>query len=505
MSGGLGREALDQREAQRSEAGREAVEMNEIESYTQNDRELGPLVAMTHRRVALIQAERGQRGRASGCPAARGQPGPNRPGRDGAAPARDGPAPAPPSSPCDPEVGRGIVVAFAFVGLGSFVVIEAGPFASAGVVAGSGVVPAARSCADDDDLRGDPAGRYARHAMRVAFVASEDTIRTVAAGGFKALPSDRTLLLREVGQQPAKQMEERAAALVEVPEDALSPFEQAEEQGQPRTFAVPPSVVQPFAILAYRTPGQPAAVTRRRRSFESRKLAAAVVALVLVAAVALPYLLWGGGGDRKDPARVDSTTAEQPPKRPARRVEKRPVEVRGAQAGRSRAVGSATAGRLVAGVALPAEGKYFFTWNIPEGRSPNPRFRRFATAGVVQRVLGVAADYALANPSAPRVGIGDLSLPRGGEFGVKYGGTGHVAHRNGTEVDILYPRRDGTERAAASTAEVDLRLAQDVLDRLLDAGAVQVVVDPNLSLKGPSGAIESAPYHEEHMHARFPQ
>ena len=91
--------------------------------------------------------------------------------------------------------------------------------------------------------------------MRVAFVASEDTIRTVAAGGFKALPSDRTVLLREGGPSLAKLMEGRAAALVEVLEDALSPFEQAEEPDQPCTFAVPPSVVQPFAILAYRTPG----------------------------------------------------------------------------------------------------------------------------------------------------------------------------------------------------------------------------------------------------------
>ena len=288
--------------------------------------------------------------------------------------------------------------------------------------------------------------------MRVAFVASEDTIRTVAAGGFKALPSDRAVLLREGGPQLAKELQGHAAALVEVPEDALSPFEQqAEEHGQPRTFAVPSSVVQPFAILAYRTPAQPSAATRRKRSSGSRKLAAVVVALVLVAAVALPYLLWGGGEDRRDPARVDGPTAEQPPKRPARRVEKRPVKARAAQAAsRSRAVGSATAGRLVAGVALPAEGKYFFTWNIPDSKSPNPRFRRFATAGVVTRVLGVAADYALANPGAPRVGIGDLSLPRGGEFGVKYGGTGHVAHRNGTEVDILYPRRDGAERPPAS-------------------------------------------------------
>lgn len=104
-----------------------------------------------------------------------------------------------------------------------------------------------------DRSRQHPAndGRYAQHGMRVAFVASEDTIRTVAASGFDALPSEGTVLLTEGGPKLAKQMDGRAAALLEVPEDTLSPFEhQAEQPGQPRTFAVPRSVVEPFPILA---------------------------------------------------------------------------------------------------------------------------------------------------------------------------------------------------------------------------------------------------------------
>ena len=116
----------------------------------------------------------------------------------------------------------------------------------------------------------------------------------------------------------------------------------------------------------------------------------------------------------------------------------------------------------------------------PAGASPNPRSRRYGTDGVVARLRRVVAAYGRAHPDAPRVGIADLSLPRGGFFGTNYGGSGHVGHQNGTEVDVLYPRKDGKERAADSLGDVDRRLAQDLLDRFLAAGAQHAVVDPRL-------------------------
>ena len=38
--------------------------------------------------------------------------------------------------------------------------------------------------------------------------------------------------------------------------------------------------------------------------------------------------------------------------------------------------------------------------------------------------------------------VGDLSRPRGGEFGRRFGALGHSSHQNGLDADVYYPRRD---------------------------------------------------------------
>ena len=66
-------------------------------------------------------------------------------------------------------------------------------------------------------------------------------------------------------------------------------------------------------------------------------------------------------------------------------------------------------------------------------------------------------EYRAAHPSAPRVGVADLSRPHGGRFGRNFGGLGHASHQNGLDVDILYPRLDGLERRAWAPRLVDER------------------------------------------------
>jgi hypothetical protein len=78
----------------------------------------------------------------------------------------------------------------------------------------------------------------------------------------------------------------------------------------------------------------------------------------------------------------------------------------------------------------------------------------------VRTLLAAVARYREAHPEAPRVGIGDLSRPNGGVFDERYGGLGHASHQNGLDVDVYYPRADGTERRAYKPALVDRRLAQ---------------------------------------------
>jgi murein endopeptidase len=171
---------------------------------------------------------------------------------------------------------------------------------------------------------------------------------------------------------------------------------------------------------------------------------------------------------------------------------------------RSRALGRPNAGRLLHGVQVPAEGVYFFTWDPVKKVSPSPGWRRWATDRTVARTLRVLAGFRAANPQAPRVGIGDLSRPRGGDFGAEVsGGLGHASHQNGLDVDIYYPRTDGRERAAARPSQVHRRYAQDLVNRFVRAGAVHVFTGPSLGLRGPRGIVQPLVHHDDHLHIRF--
>ena len=51
--------------------------------------------------------------------------------------------------------------------------------------------------------------------------------------------------------------------------------------------------------------------------------------------------------------------------------------------GRSRALGLPNHGRLANGIPFPQETDYSFTWDFPEGLSPNPEWRRYGTEKLV--------------------------------------------------------------------------------------------------------------------------
>jgi protein MpaA len=170
----------------------------------------------------------------------------------------------------------------------------------------------------------------------------------------------------------------------------------------------------------------------------------------------------------------------------------------------SRSLGVPWEGRLVGGVQLPPEGDEFFTWDHVHNRSPNPGSRRFGNARLVRVLERVFGDYAAANPGAARIGVGDLSRQHGGDFGRRFGPPGHASHQNGLDADVYYPRRDRRERPPTAARQIDRRLAQDLLDRFLAAGAVKIFVGPGLGLHGPPAVVEPLPaYHDNHMHVRL--
>ena len=171
---------------------------------------------------------------------------------------------------------------------------------------------------------------------------------------------------------------------------------------------------------------------------------------------------------------------------------------------RSRAIGRPYGGRLRNGVQFPAEGPTWFTWDPVLRRSPDRPWRRYGTDALVRTILRVLREYRAEHPDAPRVGIGDLSRPRGGAFGRVYGGLGHASHQNGLDVDVYYPRKDGLEKEPLRPSQVDMELSQDLVTRFVKAGAVKVYVGPNLPrFRGPRSVVERLVHHDDHIHVRI--
>jgi murein endopeptidase len=227
-------------------------------------------------------------------------------------------------------------------------------------------------------------------------------------------------------------------------------------------------------------------------------MAVVVASLVVVAARSD-----GGSGvsARRGPAirTPVARSAERPAARRARpRPRSEPIRWR-----RSVAVGSPSAGRLVRGVQLPARRRALVTWDPVLRRSPNRPWRRWGTDRLVRTLLDVAREYRRAHPGAPRLAIGDLSRPHGGDFGVRFGPIGHASHQNGLDADVYYPREDGRERAPDDASQIDRRRSQELVDRFLAKGAVVIFVGPNTGLTGPAGRVQTLANHDNHLHVRL--
>ncbi len=321
----------------------------------------------------------------------------------------------------------------------------------------------------------------------------------ILADGF---PDGSSVRLAEGRPEGPADLNGQAYVLFDIPEDALRSFE-FDELGTPgREFAVPAEVVNGYPILASRPgvrptgppirPPGPVAATRRKPM-----IALSAVGVVLVAAAA--YAIYSSTRDEDKsspksgpaPAAVKTTGAADERSQPAPKPQRERTG--------SVAVGSPDHGRLEHGVAFPAAGANHFTWDVVTKTSPNPRPRRYGTDYVVRSVLKAVRRYRKRHPGAAKVGIGDLSRRRGGDFGA-----GNPGHENGLVVTVLYPRHDGGESEAAFVDEVDRGLAQALLDEFMRVGATGVSIDPRLGLKVPGRVAQSASS-EPRMDVRFPK
>ena len=249
-----------------------------------------------------------------------------------------------------------------------------------------------------------------------------------------------------------------------------------------------------------------AASQQRREAWRRRRRARATALILLPAAMVPPALFRSGGAPARvlaeDPPsltfRVDTQTGQNVRSRPAvskpnrsRKADASPtIEWRNATS-----LGLHWSGSLVDGTQLPVEGPNWVTWNPITDSVPNAPSRLYGNERMIRTLVSVIDAYRAANPRAPRVVVGDISFEGGGRMDA------HLSHQNGLDVDIYYPRLDRGLREARLPDAIDRRLAQDLLDRFVAAGATMVFVGYYTDLRGPAESRHPLPEPRE-PHAR---
>jgi murein endopeptidase len=222
--------------------------------------------------------------------------------------------------------------------------------------------------------------------------------------------------------------------------------------------------------------------------------------LLFLAALALPAALLAAPGEEPPrppvPQPPPVATATPTPLPPVATATPTPTPP-------SRAVGLPYRGRLISGRQLPLQGDGFATWDPILKRVGNRPWRRWGTERLLRTLRLVLGEYARRHPDAPPVLVGDLSRPRGGDFGPRFGGIGHASHQNGLDADVYYPRRDGVLRRARRPDQVDRAAAQELVDLFLRADPVYVFVGPSLGLRGPANVVQPLVNHDDHLHLRL--
>jgi murein endopeptidase len=229
-----------------------------------------------------------------------------------------------------------------------------------------------------------------------------------------------------------------------------------------------------------------------------------LILLVILAGLAVPAVLLAAPRDaeREPPSVVVPAPSPLPPVATASPTPA-PLPPVTKERPPSRAAGVPWAGRLVNGRRLPPQGEGFVTWDPIFKQVGNRPWRRWGTEKLLRTVRGVLAAYARRHPGAPPVLVGDLSRPRGGDFGPRFGGIGHASHQNGLDADIYYPRADGKLRSPRRPDQVDRAAAQELVRAFVRAGAVNVFVGPSLNLHGPAKIVSPLVHHDNHLHVRL--
>ncbi len=144
---------------------------------------------------------------------------------------------------------------------------------------------------------------------------------------------------------------------------------------------------------------------------------------------------------------------------------------------------------------MPSVSTTYFLWNALRGGRTRSAARAWGTCSSVENVRQVLREFHDRHPERARVGIGDISLRRGGYF------SGHGSHRNGVDIDLYYPRADNREVSTQTARQMNRRLSQELINLFVRSGSRLIYVGPSTGMRGRG--VQVYPGHDNHFHVHY--
>lgn len=120
--------------------------------------------------------------------------------------------------------------------------------------------------------------------------------------------------------------------------------------------------------------------------------------------------------------------------------------------------------------------------------------KRWGLPALVYGIERAARRFKAANPSAPRLGVGDISLMNGGDI------SGHASHERGVDADFRPIRNDRREgRTTRFQSTYSRTLTNRVIQLLRSELRVHLIFFNDLNIRG----VQRWPNHDNHFHVRI--
>jgi len=137
-------------------------------------------------------------------------------------------------------------------------------------------------------------------------------------------------------------------------------------------------------------------------------------------------------------------------------------------------------------IQFEAAGSGFYCYSVAS--------RRWGRSDFVYGTLRIARERIAANPSWPRVGIGEISLENGGPI------SGHASHQKGVDGDFRLCRSDAAETALVyQNAAYSRARTQDLVNRFRAVMPVTHIFFNDPAVTG----VSDWPNHDNHLHVRI--